>query len=162
MRIAPVGLVYRNASLHSLQEAVTAALLCTHVHPVAVEGALTQALAVAELCKQAPPCPAGSRGAGGGGTLLRHLQQKLSGGQHGMPGKLALLEQALQGVSSRIIRKQAQLCAGGWEGEGSRPLGIQKNIWLFASYRRSHKDGWQTLHLASCSYIQQRNLNKGT
>eukprot|EP00775_Hariotina_reticulata_P009353 gene9353-9516_t len=100
MRIAPVGLVYRNVSMHSLQEAVTAALLCTHVHPLAVEGALTQALAVAELSKQAPPCPASSRGAGGGGTLLRHLQQKLSGSQHGMLGKLELLEQALQGMPS--------------------------------------------------------------
>jgi poly(ADP-ribose) glycohydrolase ARH3 len=100
MRIAPVGLVYRNASLHSLQEAVSAALLCTHVHPIAVEGALTQALAVAELSKCCVPAdPAASRGAaGGGGRLLRVLQQQLSGSQHGMLDKLAVLEQALQEV----------------------------------------------------------------
>jgi poly(ADP-ribose) glycohydrolase ARH3 len=43
MRIAPVGLAYRNADAATLQEAVEAALLCTHVHPLGVEGAVAQA-----------------------------------------------------------------------------------------------------------------------
>lgn len=49
MRIGPLGLAFRNASAPSLREAVRCALLCTHVHPEAVDGALIQALAVARL-----------------------------------------------------------------------------------------------------------------
>lgn len=56
MRIAPLGLVYRNASLPVLEAAVREALLPTHhVHPWALEGALTQALAVMEASKLQPP-----------------------------------------------------------------------------------------------------------
>ena len=51
MRIAPVGLAYRHAPEPMLRAAVEAALLCTHVHPDAVDGATIQALAVAELCR---------------------------------------------------------------------------------------------------------------
>jgi len=51
MRIAPVGLVYRNAPKNELYKAVTAALLCTHVHPEAIDGAYLQAWTVAKLCK---------------------------------------------------------------------------------------------------------------
>ena len=47
MRIAPVGLAYRNADDESLAEAVEDAILCTHVHPEAIDGALAQAKAVA-------------------------------------------------------------------------------------------------------------------
>jgi poly(ADP-ribose) glycohydrolase ARH3 len=47
MRIAPVGLAYRYASAEILEEAVEDALLCTHVHPEAIDGALVQAKAVA-------------------------------------------------------------------------------------------------------------------
>lgn len=50
MRIAPVGLVYRNASNGQLRRAVQDALLCTHVHPEAVDGAFIQAKAVAFAC----------------------------------------------------------------------------------------------------------------
>jgi poly(ADP-ribose) glycohydrolase ARH3 len=46
MRIAPVGLAFRNASDDVLREAVRVALLCTHVHPDAVDGAFIQAKAV--------------------------------------------------------------------------------------------------------------------
>lgn len=49
MRIAPVGLVYRNADDESLKKAVFEAVRCTHVHPEGVDGALVQAKAVALL-----------------------------------------------------------------------------------------------------------------
>jgi poly(ADP-ribose) glycohydrolase ARH3 len=47
MRIAPVGLAYRHAPDEFLLEAVEDALLCTHVHPEAIDGALVQAKAIA-------------------------------------------------------------------------------------------------------------------
>jgi poly(ADP-ribose) glycohydrolase ARH3 len=47
MRIAPVGLVYRRAPDDLLRQAVADALLCTHVHPEAIDGAFVQAKAVA-------------------------------------------------------------------------------------------------------------------
>lgn len=47
MRIAPVGLTYRHADPAVLHQAVEEALLCTHVHPEAVDGAFIQAKAVA-------------------------------------------------------------------------------------------------------------------
>ncbi len=54
MRIAPVGLAYRHASSEIFQEAVEDALLCTHVHPEAVDGALVQAQAVAMAANASP------------------------------------------------------------------------------------------------------------
>jgi poly(ADP-ribose) glycohydrolase ARH3 len=51
MRIAPVGLAFRNADQKVLHSAVMSALLCTHVHPEAVDGSLLQAVAVADMCK---------------------------------------------------------------------------------------------------------------
>lgn len=47
MRIAPVGLAYRHATDDVLHGAVEGALLCTHVHPEAVDGAFIQAKAIA-------------------------------------------------------------------------------------------------------------------
>lgn len=54
MRIAPVGLTYRHASDELLREAVEAALVCTHVHPEAIDGAFVQAKAVATLATTDP------------------------------------------------------------------------------------------------------------
>jgi poly(ADP-ribose) glycohydrolase ARH3 len=51
MRIAPVGLAFRNVEDPVLRQAVKAALLCTHVHPDAVDGAFIQARAVSELAR---------------------------------------------------------------------------------------------------------------
>jgi poly(ADP-ribose) glycohydrolase ARH3 len=45
-------LAFRNASDAVLRQAVTAALLCTHVHPDAVDGAFVQAKAVSELARR--------------------------------------------------------------------------------------------------------------
>lgn len=56
MRIAPVGLAYRHASDDVLHQAVEAALLCTHIHPEAIDGAFIQAKAIAIL---ATPDPSG-------------------------------------------------------------------------------------------------------
>ncbi len=47
MRIAPVGLAYRHAGDDELAKAVEDAIICTHVHPEAIDGALVQAKAVA-------------------------------------------------------------------------------------------------------------------
>ncbi len=47
MRIAPIGLAFRHADNSAMYQAVQAALLCTHVHPEAVDGAFVQAKAVA-------------------------------------------------------------------------------------------------------------------
>jgi poly(ADP-ribose) glycohydrolase ARH3 len=47
MRIAPVGLAYRHGDAEALHRAVQDALVCTHVHPEAVDGAFVQARAVA-------------------------------------------------------------------------------------------------------------------
>lgn len=47
MRIAPVGLAYRHATAEVLREAVEDALVCTHVHPEGIDGAVVQARAVA-------------------------------------------------------------------------------------------------------------------
>jgi len=58
MRIAPVGLAYRHASEEVLRRAVEDALLCTHVHPEAIDGALVQAQAVAwAVTRKAPDTP---------------------------------------------------------------------------------------------------------
>ncbi len=54
MRIAPIGLAYRNASDEMLRQAVESALLCTHVHPEAIDGAFIQAKAVAVLANSDP------------------------------------------------------------------------------------------------------------
>jgi poly(ADP-ribose) glycohydrolase ARH3 len=55
MRIAPVGLAFRNAGDAVLRQAVESALLCTHVHPDAVDGAFIQAKAICELARTANP-----------------------------------------------------------------------------------------------------------
>lgn len=49
MRIAPVGLVFCHKSDEELKKAVVDAIMCTHVHPEGIEGALIQAKAVAFL-----------------------------------------------------------------------------------------------------------------
>jgi len=55
MRIGPVGLAYRNGDDAVLRETVRLALLCTHVHADAVDGAFIQAKAVAELVRVESP-----------------------------------------------------------------------------------------------------------
>ncbi len=54
MRIAPVGLAYRHAAPEVLHQAVEDAVLCTHVHPEAVDGAFIQARAVAVAATSSP------------------------------------------------------------------------------------------------------------
>eukprot|EP00882_Tetradesmus_deserticola_P032052 GHRQ01036267.1.p1 GENE.GHRQ01036267.1~~GHRQ01036267.1.p1 ORF type:complete len:158 (+),score=67.64 GHRQ01036267.1:138-611(+) len=101
MRIAPVGLAYRNADAATMQQAVEAALLCTHVHPLGVEGALAQALAVAELSRMQLPAAAAAKSEHAEGLpLLRSLQAQL-GSNEEVAGKLQLLEQALREVRCR-------------------------------------------------------------
>lgn len=51
MRIAPVGLVYRDRDDDALRRAVYDAIMCTHVHPEGVDGAVLQAKAVSLMTK---------------------------------------------------------------------------------------------------------------
>jgi len=51
MKIAPLGIAFRNATDDILQKAVKMALLSTHTHPEAVDSAWIQAKAVAVLAK---------------------------------------------------------------------------------------------------------------
>lgn len=127
MRVAPLGLAYRNASVDDLQAALMQTLIPTHhAHPLAVEGALAQALAVAHLSKlqpapatacPSPPAAAAAAGAGaragsgsslpagtgtGGGVpagtleLLRTLHAQLQGRSEVMCSRLQMMEQGLQ------------------------------------------------------------------
>ncbi|MCD6571462.1 MAG: ADP-ribosylglycohydrolase family protein [Deltaproteobacteria bacterium] len=51
MRIAPVGLVYRDKEDNDLRRAVYNAIMCTHVHPEGIDGAVLQASAVGLMTK---------------------------------------------------------------------------------------------------------------
>jgi ADP-ribosylglycohydrolase len=120
MRIAPLGLAYRNAPVNALHDALIQTLIPTHhLHPWAIEGALAQALAVAHLCKLQPgqlnspaapttaaDSPAGpaAAGAAAGGPpagaveLLLVLQRQLQGRSDVMCSRLAAMEQGLKQV----------------------------------------------------------------
>eukprot|EP00879_Flechtneria_rotunda_P000123 GHRR01000185.1.p1 GENE.GHRR01000185.1~~GHRR01000185.1.p1 ORF type:complete len:477 (+),score=171.76 GHRR01000185.1:587-2017(+) len=125
MRIAPVALAYRNADISSLTKAVEAALLCTHVHPLGVEGALAQAIAVAQLSKMQPTpnmTHAGAQPQHMNATassaaaqqsqeqqpqpqnvqFLQQLQRQLSGRSVEMVDKLQVLQQALAQVPCQL------------------------------------------------------------
>jgi len=54
MRIAPVGLTFRNATDEQLYEAVRLAIISSHIHPQAIDGAFIQAKAVSMMLKQDP------------------------------------------------------------------------------------------------------------
>jgi ADP-ribosylglycohydrolase len=51
MRIAPIGIAYRNASDDVLHKAVVDAILCTHTHPQSVDAAFVHAKAISVLVK---------------------------------------------------------------------------------------------------------------
>jgi len=51
MRIAPVGLVFRNASEDQLYKAVEMSIISSHVHPEAIDAAFVQAYAISYLLK---------------------------------------------------------------------------------------------------------------
>lgn len=54
MRIAPIGLLYRDSDAADLYTAVFNAIRCTHVHVDAIDAAYVQAAAVGYLCKMSP------------------------------------------------------------------------------------------------------------
>jgi len=92
MRIAPVGLAYRHAAPEVLHHAVEEALLCTHVHPEAIDAAFIQALSVARAATSSDPAKFDAKG------LLQALRQqsrteilrlKLNALSDALPGKLA-------------------------------------------------------------------------
>ena len=119
MRIAPVGLAYRNASNDVLHQAVEAALLCTHIHPEAIDGAFIQAKAIAIL---ATSDPNGFNRRQFLETLLGHstifvVQRKLE----------ILLEQSDEGVSDDEVIYTV--------GNGIRTSeAVAASLWAFLRY----------------------------
>lgn len=98
MRIAPVGLAFRNASDEALHDAVEAALLCTHVHPEGIDGAWIQAKAVA-LLSQTPTSGFNP------GELLSLLRQRSR--TDALRKRLEMLEAALRhGASDEVVIDQ--------------------------------------------------------
>jgi len=55
MRIAPIGLTFRNASEDQLYEAVRNAIISSHVHPEAIDASFIQAYSIVWLCKLSDP-----------------------------------------------------------------------------------------------------------
>lgn len=51
MRIAPIGVVYGGNDLKQLREVVEAAVYCTHVHPLGIDGAVCQARAIGVVAR---------------------------------------------------------------------------------------------------------------
>lgn len=90
MRIAPVGLVYRHASDDVLHRAVEDALLCTHVHPEAIDGAFVQAKAVAWAATVGNP---------------------------DLPGRATLLDALLRACQTTIMRAKLEALADGLRQE---------------------------------------------
>ncbi|KAL3156858.1 hypothetical protein ABBQ38_001127 [Trebouxia sp. C0009 RCD-2024] len=114
MRIAPVGLAYRNADSKVLQQAVADALLCTHVHPEGIEGAFMQAAAVAALSNT--PTPDGASGTAGCGSpkgLLQHLKSLSQ--VPAMQDKLQVLSDALPDASQ--AEGSSLIDGSNWEGD---------------------------------------------
>lgn len=99
MRIAPIGLAYRHASDGALRKTVEAALLCTHVHPEAIDGAFIQAKAVAQAAAVAEPLEFDAKGFPL--MLVRLCETDI------MRRKLTVLMEAIEGDASddRVIAK---------------------------------------------------------
>jgi poly(ADP-ribose) glycohydrolase ARH3 len=108
MRIAPVGLAFRNANDQILREAVSVALLCTHVHPDAVDGAFAQAKTVAQLAKTEHPDSFDA------GILLAEL--KAASETRILKEKLVVVETAL-GSAWAEERLLASICTPNEYGE---------------------------------------------
>ncbi|KAL3132646.1 hypothetical protein ABBQ32_009169 [Trebouxia sp. C0010 RCD-2024] len=116
MRIAPVGLAYRNADTKLLQQAVADALLCTHVHPEGIEGAYMQAAAVAALSNT--PTPDGASGTAGCGSpqaLLQHLKSLSQ--MPAMQDKLQVLSDALPDAPE--AQAGSLIDGSNWEGDAA-------------------------------------------
>lgn len=100
MRIAPLALAYRNAPTPQLLAAIERALLPTHIHPLAIDGALMQAAGVAWLA---------ARSAGDAGctpaALLAHVQGVVQ--TETARGRLAELARAAEAQVRRRARAAA-------------------------------------------------------
>jgi len=108
MRISPCGLAYRNASPGVLRAAVQAALLPTHIHPLAIDGALMQAAAVGWLSLRDAAAADCSPAA-----LVAHLQTGVDLRMQEAKDRLAILAQAIgQEVGGALLRCSAFACGG--------------------------------------------------
>lgn len=115
MRIAPVGLAYRNSKPDVLKQAVRDAVQCTHVHPDGVEGAVTQAAAVAALSLSTPgDAGSGCGPAGSPAELLQRLALLLEKGSPMHTRIMDLKEGLFQIDQGRHPQPDG---AGNWEGD---------------------------------------------
>jgi hypothetical protein len=146
MRIAPLGLAYRNAPRAALARAVEAALLPTHVHPCGIDGALMQAAAVAWLSKRGEPEGAAGDAVADEGSgpegLLRHLIDVVE--TDTAKGTLeVLLSQVQKKVGGGHVQARGLLHRQCLQPFGkhhpSRPLGMSAGVQLHACHRQQQR-----------------------
>jgi len=119
MRIAPIGLAYRHADPKALHKAVEGALLCTHVHPEAVDGALVLALAVARSATTAPADFDPPR-------LLRELHEA---------SRTTIVQAKLEALSRGLQQGDSDLFVIAKVGNGIRASeAVAAALWAFLCY----------------------------
>ncbi len=120
MRIAPVGLAYRHAKDDSLRQAVEAALLCTHVHPEAIDGAVVQAKAVALAATTGDPAYLNPE------ELLRALRRV---------SKTDILQARLDTLIECLHHEDPDVYVIGRVGNGIRASqAVPAGLWAFVRY----------------------------
>jgi poly(ADP-ribose) glycohydrolase ARH3 len=119
MRIAPVGLAYCHAAPEVLHQAVEDALLCTHVHPEAIDGAFVQAKAVASAATTDPGDFDPER-------LVREL--------HGV-SRTTMVQAKLEALSSGLREGDTDLFVIARVGNGIRASeAVAAALWAFCRY----------------------------
>lgn len=130
MRVATLGLAYRNATLEGLEAALMQTLIPTHhVHPWAVEGALAQALAVAHLSKlqpaQATACPSSPAAAAAGVSSPAGSDGSLPSGSSASGGVPAGALELLRGLQAQLQGRSEMMCSKlQWMEQGLQQVGL--------------------------------------
>jgi poly(ADP-ribose) glycohydrolase ARH3 len=125
MRIAPVGLAYRHAPNDRLHQAVEDALVCTHVHPEAVDGALVQAKAVA-VAATADPMQLDPE------AFLRAVCQV---------GSTTIVQTKLEALADGLRREDADVFVIARVGNGIRASeAVAAALWAFLRYWRTPEE----------------------
>jgi len=125
MRIAPVGLAYRHADPDALHRAVEDALLCTHVHPEAIDGAFVQAKAVASAATTASADFDPQR-------LLRELHEA---------SRTAIVQAKLEALSRGLRGDDSDLFVIAKVGNGIRASeAVAAALWALLRYWRNPEE----------------------
>ncbi len=125
MRIAPVGLVYRHAAPEVLHQAVEDALVCTHVHPEAIDGAFIQARAVATAATTDPADFDPRR-------LLDELHEA---------SRTTIVQAKLEALSRGLREDDSDLAVIAKVGNGIRASeAVAAALWAFAHYGNSPEE----------------------